>query len=622
MGETDPRILQTTLKGLRKRFVLAAHRANFNRYARLLSTPLSSKVKPQKQEAKPLITLEQFREEFDPDDFYTEEELIEVYQERFPANDNDAHKSKRTAKWIATQEEALFWIKNLLVSSPDLGDSLDAWFDGTAVRHLKKSGVTTIADLKHFIEEKGKRWHDKIQGIGDLVAQKIITWLEENSETLGKLSDMAHLGRLEVANSGDGTASQLKAVINTAAPPSLLLTDPGTPSRAVLSSTDFDLSLPQRKAPSQPPISDSLISATNDHEAMLSWITAKSGSPHTSRVYRREVERFLLFLAKEKQIGIRDLLVDDLTDYRTFLALLCRVPPEQWPFKTPQDQYIAPRNIPRADPRWRPFEGSLSGKSAQYALGVVRSFLDYLVQVRYISANPMNAISTKIAEKDQRSTPKGLSTGQFDLVLEFVNRLPEDHDSARKRFLTHIAYQSAMRISELANATTAGLTLVSRENEAGHHLLLSVHGKGNKIRNVYLGNEVQAAWREYSQWRELNTRLSLTKKEDVPLIASLDGEKLSESRIYDLVKEIFSGAAHIAYEKNLFDDAEIISQCSPHDFRHSRGRHLGQSGLPLPILQRLLGHSSISTTGIYTTSNDVELAEAIAAHQSKGGAMH
>lgn len=609
IDERDPRKVRSVVEGLRIRFIQAAHRANLPRYARLLSTRLKTSAQdprgePQQRETSPgkeSLDLQAFAEEIDPEGFYSESELIKLYEERVrPTADGDTlARQRRRARWIAQQEEALFWIERFLVSRPLPEDPLPAWFEGSAVQRLQRSGVATLANLKAFIERHGKTWYAHIDGVGSTTAERIVQWLQEHAGELGELSDTAIAGRLQVARAGLPSVAQRIVGQRDAQ------TKPTQGSGALA-----PLGRDETYAPAP---ASCLIRASDDLQAMQAWIEARAGSPHTARVYRREAERFLLFLAQEKSIDLHSLKVQDINDYKTFLALLGRVDAKGWPFRVPQEQYCAPRNIPRADPRWRPFEGPLSAKSAQYALVVVGAFLEFLTDVRYLAANPIAGVNIKLAGQDMRSPVKGLSRGQFDLVREHVMQLPDDHAGARARFLLELAYSSAARLSELAQTSFADLSLVRREDEAGHYVMLALHGKGGKIRNVYLGEAVLRAWREYAQHRGLNTVMTALKGQALPMLATLDdGAPIGAAMIYRIVKEIFEGASRLAAQRGLYDDAAEIAACSPHDLRHCRARHLGQGKVALAVLQRMLGHASPATTSIYVTNSDLEMAQALA----------
>jgi len=586
LGERDTRVLQSLLQSLRDRFVQAARRANFPRYARLLATRL--RPADVSRPASSPVTLEDFAQDVDPDGLWSEAELLQMYQERFGAAQDGAARASaaRRQRWIEQQTEALFWIERFLVSTPMPNDALDAWLQGTAIAHLRAQGIETLSDLKRFIERSGKRWYARIPGIGEPVAARIVAWLAEQADYLGALDARAHMGRLEVAR------QQPQPL------PLQRLPDASVSSTPLLPPAERD------------PAPGALIGASTDDGALRAWIEARAGSEHTARMYRREAERFLLFLAQEKGKGLHDVRVEDVNDYKNFLALLGR--DGHWPFRRPASSYLAPRNTPRADPRWRPFEGPLSSKSAQYALIVLRSWFDFLVRAGYLPASPFACASLKVAASDLRQPVKGLSRGQMDLVFEGARALPESHEAARLRFCVSLAYYSAARLSELVCANAEDLVALSKEHEAGHYWMLGIHGKGGRIRNVYLPPAVEQAWAEYAPWRGLPTRLSLIKGQDIVLIAGLKGQPMTESGLYRLIKDIFALGADVAHRRGLYEDEQVIRACSPHDFRHSRARHLGQSSLALPILQRLLGHASLSTTGIYTSCADWEMAQALA----------
>jgi site-specific recombinase XerD len=586
LGERDTRVLQSLLQSLRDRFVQAARRAHLPRYARLLATRL--RPADVSRPASSPVTLDDFAQDVDPEGLWSEAELLQMYQERFGAAQDGAARASaaRRQRWIEQQTEALFWIERFLVSTPMPNDALDAWLQGTAIAHLREHGIETLADLKRFIERSGKRWYARIPGIGEPVAARIVAWLAEQADYLGALDARAHMGRLEVAR------QQPQPL------PLQRLPDPSLSSAPPV--------LPAGRDPAP----GAVIGARTDEDALRAWIEARAGSEHTARMYRREAERFLLFLAQEKGKGLHDVRVEDVNDYKNFLALLGR--DGHWPFRHPASSYLAPRNTPRADARWRPFEGPLSSKSAQYALIVLRSWFDFLVRAGYLVASPFACASLKVAASDMRQPVKGLSRGQMDLVFEGVNALPESHEAARLRFCVSLAYYSAARLSELVCANAEDLVALSKEHEAGHYWMLGIHGKGGRIRNVYLPPAVEQAWAEYAPWRGLPTRLSLIKGQDIVLIAGLKGQPMTESGLYRLIKDIFALGADVAHRRGLYEDEQVIRACSPHDFRHSRARHLGQSSLALPILQRLLGHASLSTTGIYTSCADWEMAQALA----------
>jgi site-specific recombinase XerD len=110
-----------------------------------------------------------------------------------------------------------------------------------------------------------------------------------------------------------------------------------------------------------------------------------------------------------------------------------------------------------------------------------------------------------------------------------------------------------------------------------------LHGKGNKARTAPLPSDAAEA---VDRWLDYRKRLRLTGRH--PLFCTLKGEPLWDSYVRRLCKRL---AAKAGIEK----------RCHPHGFRH--GWALGQveSGTSLPVIQQLLGHSSLSTTATYVS---------------------
>lgn len=78
----------------------------------------------------------------------------------------------------------------------------------------------------------------------------------------------------------------------------------------------------------------------------------------------------------ERGKALSDLNVEDCTAYRDWLSSLGRTQPDQWPFRLPQEDWIAPRNTPRFSSDWRPFDGALSASSVKHALTILAACLN------------------------------------------------------------------------------------------------------------------------------------------------------------------------------------------------------------------------------------------------------
>lgn len=144
---------------------------------------------------------------------------------------------------------------------------------------------------------------------------------------------------------------------------------------------------------------------------------------------------------------------------------------------------------------------------------------------------------------------------------------------------------TGVRIGELTN--------LSIRDVLGTGGRIRVHGKGDRERFVYVTNDKLLA--------DLNTyaaiRLEKAKPTD-PLLVNVNGRRLSEA----------------AFRKRLRKISEVLqlpSYVTPHQFRHSAATMLIEEGVDIRLVQRLLGHASITTTEIYTKVSDTSLKSAI-----------
>ena len=152
--------------------------------------------------------------------------------------------------------------------------------------------------------------------------------------------------------------------------------------------------------------------------------------------------------------------------------------------------------------------------------------------------------------------------------------------------------------------------------------MLKVLGKGDKVRVVPMSDDVMSALFAYLRTRGLVGAIS-----DIdgatPLIAKLSAnERLSASALYKILRTLFLQAADALRAQGLEEDALQMQKASTHWIRHSRGSHLGLAGVAPSLIQQLLGHSSLATTGIYTQSNEESLYLALAAMDKKSVNAH
>lgn len=290
------------------------------------------------------------------------------------------------------------------------------------------------------------------------------------------------------------------------------------------------------------------------------------------------VERFLDALWLE-----RGLSENTLTAYRSDLLGL-----SVWLKQEESDLLRAARADLLGYLQQRVEQGAKPRSSARL-LSSIRRFYRYLVRERLLSEDPSARID---APKLGRSLPKSLTEEEVEALLAAP-------DSAtilgmRDRTMLEVLYASGLRVSELV-----GLTLSQINLQQG---LVKVIGKGNKERLVPLGEEALSWVERYV--REARGLLLGTAQSDV-LFPSRRGSAMTRQAFWQLIKRYAQQAG-------------ISKPLSPHTLRHAFATHLLNHGADLRVVQLLLGHSSLSTTQIYTHVARERLKDLHARHHPRG----
>lgn len=218
----------------------------------------------------------------------------------------------------------------------------------------------------------------------------------------------------------------------------------------------------------------------------------------------------------------------------------------------------------------------LSAKSIGVRLVALRQFLDFLLKNGELSVNP--AVGIK-APKVGKHLPKNIDAEQMAQLLDFKSEEPlEQRDLA----MMELMYSSGLRLSELQ-----GLDLGDIDLAGGEARLL---GKGNKERIVPVGSKAIAA---VQQW--LAVRHQFLPKDNA-LFLNQRGGRLSHRSIQLMMQKWGQKQG-------------LESHLHPHKLRHSFATHLLEASADLRAVQELLGHSSLSTTQIYTHLDFQHLAK-------------
>jgi site-specific recombinase XerD len=210
------------------------------------------------------------------------------------------------------------------------------------------------------------------------------------------------------------------------------------------------------------------LGATNDYEAVQAWL-ALHESPATLRAYRKEAERLILWAIVERERPLSSLTTEDAIAYRAFM----RRP-------TPHRRWVGPPR-PRTSVEWRPFAQGLSPRSAAYALSVLAAMFRWLIQQRYVLANPFAGIKVRgSGQAVPLDSSHAFTEGEWLLVRTIANGLEwsycwEAPAAQRLRFVLDFAYATGLRANELVSATLGNIEI----DPHGDHWL-SLLGNGAK----------------------------------------------------------------------------------------------------------------------------------------------
>ena len=125
-----------------------------------------------------------------PADFYSEAELIALYQAAYGQADSrsTARRRQRLRERLVT---AVQWLEQVGARAPQPADPVRAWLDERIAQRLAVTGIRTLGELCFWIRTKGFKWHRGIPRIGPEGAARIVRWLGEHHATLGALPSPA-----------------------------------------------------------------------------------------------------------------------------------------------------------------------------------------------------------------------------------------------------------------------------------------------------------------------------------------------------------------------------------------------------------------------------------------------
>lgn len=203
-------------------------------------------------------------------------------------------------------------------------------------------------------------------------------------------------------------------------------------------------------------------------------------------------------------------------------------------------------------------------------LCALRSYYKYLRRENLVGSNPLSLLPSP---KVPKPLPVWVTESQMNALIDDTD-FGDDYLGKRDRLLLDMIYSTGMRRSEAAGLRTADVDFGNR--------VIRVTGKGNKMRLVPFGNELETLLRQY-----IEEKAHIFGGETEYLITNEDGEMLNPNQVATIAHKYLSSIPTLA-------------RPTTHVLRHSFATNMLANGADLMAVKELLGHASLQSTEVYT----------------------
>ena len=317
-------------------------------------------------------------------------------------------------------------------------------------------------------------------------------------------------------------------------------------------------------------------------EAFLTFIEKERGySSNTIDAYRRDIYKFNLFLIKYFDSNSIDYNIIDKWTLRNFFG--------------------------------KEEEDGVSSKTRRRHLSSIRTFFKFLMMTSKLTRNlaldiSLPAIEKKtpiIIPKTSKKLNDKIGGSKIDNMQLLMEQPKLDYQKSiiqkkerkgsfvrmlRNTAILEVFYATGIRLSELVSLNIKSFNI--------GEMLLKVVGKGNKERIIPFGNKALEALSRYLKERSLNWN----SNGEIPIFCGWSEKRISNRLVQIILKDYLSTVLRSL-------DIRDPKGTSPHTLRHTFATHLLEADVDIRVIQELLGHSSISSTQIYTKVDTKKLIE-------------
>lgn len=553
------------------------------------------------------------------EDFYGESELLELYEVAYNEKkvlfekkkvNSETPQATLTASKVSVDSaiSALGLLQSLLVVSPRPDDALDGWISANMAQKFKAHGVRTLAQLGKWVNRNGNSWHKEVASVGRKKAASITQWLYTNEEYTGVRIDrhvvdsaLHYLGqKTTLSESITSPVCQDLCPLQDVQWPSAL-----NGANGLYRSSD-----------------ENTYKAMNDKQAVEAWLASlKTANKNTQLAYARAVERLVLWSLFVKGVAISSLASADLAEFFDFL----RDPPTSWIQKAP---------AVKGSVLWKPMRGGLSDKSLELNVQAVKQMFSSWFNANYLKANAAKGAGYLKRKAASMDVMRSFTVQDLAYIKRTLDAMPPGPSQNRQKALMMLLLTTGMRARELINQKWKYVSQARIGMTSTSDYVISLIGKGEKERILPIRSDVYNALKIHLEDRKALSKTdklsSFSHFSDVdwPLIGIIDETKAQQSDgadsdyAYDCARKgNFDGS--ISYErfKNIVttffkqcadlcdsegQDSLRLRQATPHWMRHTFAHAvLDATDKDLVVVQSLLGHSDLSTTGLYVKA-DVE----------------
>ena len=266
--------------------------------------------------------------------------------------------------------------------------------------------------------------------------------------------------------------------------------------------------------------------------------TEKRYSIHTIRAYSSDLEQYSDFLSHNFEIS--EVTEAKSIHVRSFVAWL--------------------------------IEHKTSTRSVNRKLTCLRSFYKYCLRQNVVEVSPMSKV---VSPRNSKRLPYFIEEQNMESLFH-DNLFEENFMGLRDKAILETFYGTGMRLSELRGLKISDIDFIKKT--------LKVLGKRNKERIIPFGDTMKSTLEEYLQIREESFE---NLEQSNYLFVNVKGAELNPKSIYIIVRKYI-------------DQITTIGKRSPHVLRHTFATHLLNEGAELNAIKEILGHSSLTSTQIYS----------------------